>query len=88
MPVIYLDKHRHLTKEQKEMAMTLLSNEINDVMADLEIMEEAFGKTFLFGELDLRVAAVAYVDQKLKRNPDGSVDEKLLERVYRWYFPE
>ena len=40
MPVIYLDKHRHLTEEQKKMAEIALSNEINDVMADLEIMEE------------------------------------------------
>ena len=88
MPVIYLDKHRHLTKEQKEMASTLLSNEINDVMADLEIMDEALSRTAVFGELNLREIALKYLGQKVKQNQDGTVDEKVLERVYRWYFPE
>ena len=75
MPVIYLDKHRHLTEKQKKMAEVALSNEINDVMANLEIMEEEMDRTSVLG-------------QKVKRNPDGSVDEKVLQHVYRWYFTE
>ena len=88
MPVIYLDKHRRLTKEQKEMASILLSNEINDVMADLEIIDEVLDKTFLFGDLELKDLVLDYMSRQLNRNPDGTVDEKVLERVYRWYFPE
>jgi len=88
MPVIYLDKHRHLTKEQKKMAEVALSNEINDVMANLEIMEEEMDRTSVFGELNLREIALKYLGQKVKRNPDGSVDEKVLQHVYRWYFTE
>ena len=88
MPVIYLDKHRHLTEEQKNMAEVILSNEINDVMADLELMENQLDKTAVFGELNLREIALKYLGQKVKRNPDGSVDEKVLQHVYRWYFSE
>ena len=88
MSVIYLDKHRRLTEEQKKMAEVILSNEINDVMADLEIMEEQLDRTAVFGELNLREIALKYLGQKVKRNPDGGVDEKTLQEVYRWYFPE
>jgi phage gp29-like protein len=88
MPVIYLDEHRRLTEEQKKMAEVLLSNEINDVMADLEIMEEQLDKTAVFGELSLREIALKYLKQKVKQNPDGSVDEKVLQHVYKWYFPQ
>ncbi len=88
MPVIYLDKHRRLTEEQKKMAETVLNNEINDVMANLEIIEEEMDRTLLFSELKLRETAVKYLSQKLKRNPDGSIDEKVLQEAYRWYFPE
>ena len=49
MPVIYLDKHRHLTEKQKKMAEVALSNEINDVMANLEILEEEMDRTSVFG---------------------------------------
>lgn len=79
MPVIYLNERRHLTKEQKEMAKVALENEINEIMADLEIMEE---------ELDLRGIASEYLKQRVKKNTDGSYDEELLKRVYRWYFQE
>ena len=88
MPVIYLDKHRRLTEEQKKMAEVLLSNEINDVMADLEIMEEQLDKTAAFHGLTLRNVALSYLKQRVKSDPDGKVDEKTLQEVYRWYFPE
>lgn len=88
MPVIYLNEHRHLTKEQKDMARVALENEVNEVMADLQIMEEELYKTFLFGELSLRKAALDFLKQRIKQNPDGTYDEELLKRVYKWYFPE
>ena len=88
MAVIYLKDHRSLTKEQKQMAETALSNEINDVMADLEIIEEELGRTAIFGELHLRAIAADYLNRKLKCTTDGSYDEKVLQEVYRWYFPE
>ena len=88
MAVIFLKDRRPLMKEQKKMAETVLNNEINDVMANIEIIEDELDRTFLFGELSLREAALKYLSQKLKRNPDGSIDEKVLQEVYRWYFPE
>ena len=88
MPVIYLSDHRPLTEEQKKMAEVILSNEINDVMANLEIMEDELDKTFLFRELDLRALALGYLNQKLKRNANGDADEKTLQEVHRWYFSE
>ena len=65
MPVIYLDKHRHLTEKQKKMAEVALSNEINDVMANLEILEEEMDRTSVFGELNLREVALKYLGQKV-----------------------
>ena len=84
MPVIYLNERRHLTKEQKEMAKVALENEINEIMADLEILD----KTAMFGELDLRGIASEYLKQRVKKNTDGCYDEELLKRIYRWYFQE
>ena len=88
MAVIYLNRRRKLTEEQKRVATSLLRNEINDVMADLEILEEELDKTFLFSELDLRKQALEYLGRKVKQNPDGSYDEELLKRVYEYYFGE
>ena len=88
MAVIYLNRRRKLTEEQKRVATSLLHNEINDVMADLEIMEEELDKTFLFGEMSLRELAEGYIEERLKMNPDGSYDEELLKRVYDHYFGE
>lgn len=85
MPVIYLDKHRYLTKEQKKMAEAVLNSEINDVMDNIEIFEDALARTFLFGELHLREQALDYMKRRLKRNPDGSFDDELLIRVYKYY---
>ena len=85
MPVIYLDKHRYLTKEQKKMAEAALNSEINDVMDNIEIFEDALARTFLFGELHLREQALDYMKRRLKRNPDGSFDDELLIRVYKYY---
>ena len=86
MAVIYLNRRRKLTEEQKRVATSLLRNEINDVMADLEIMEDELDKTFLFGELSLRELAESFIEERLKLNPDGSYDEELLKRVYEHYF--
>lgn len=88
MPIIYLSDHRPLTEEQKKMAEVTLSNEINDVMANLEIMEDELDRTFLFREFDLRALALGYMNQKLKRNADGNVDEKVLQQVYNWYYSD
>ena len=88
MSVIYLDERRRLTEEQKELAKLALENEINEVMSDLEVMEEELDKTVMFGEMNLRGIALEYLKQRLQRNSDGSYDEELLKRVYRWYFPE
>jgi hypothetical protein len=88
MAVIFLKDRRPLTKEQKKMAETVLNNEINDVMANVEIIEEELDRTFAFQGLTLRDVVLRYLKQRVKRNPDGSIDEKVLQEVYRWYFPE
>ena len=54
MAVIYLNRRKKLTEEQKRVATSLLHNEINDVMADLEIMEEGRPFTGLQHSLPLR----------------------------------
>ena len=88
MSVIYLSDHRPLTEKQKVTAEVMLSNEINEVMADLEILEEELDKTSMFRGLSLRNAALSYLNQKVKHDQNGNVDEKTLQEVYRWYFSE
>ena len=88
MAVIYLNRRRKLTEEQKKAATVLLSNEVNEVMANLEILEDELDKTFLFSELDLKKQALEHLGRKVKQNPDGSYDEELLKRVYEYYFGE
>ena len=85
MPVIYLDKHRYLTKEQKKKAEAALNNEINDVMDNMEIFEDARDSPFMFCALHIREQALDYMKRRLKRNPDGSFDDELLIRVYKYY---
>ena len=88
MAVIYLNRRRKLTEEQKKAATVLLANEINDVMANLEILEDELDRTFLFSELDLRKQVLEHLGRKVKQNSDGSYDEELLKRVYEYYFGE
>ena len=87
MPVIYLDKHRHLSKEQEQMATVLASNEINDVLADFEIIEEALSKTYLFKDFPIRELAIKHLSN-FKQNEDNSnFSKEVLAEVYRHYFP-
>ena len=65
-----------------------LNNEINDVMDNMEIFEDALNLTFLFGEQHLKELALDYMKRGLKRNPDDSFDDELLKRVYNYYFGE
>jgi len=87
MPVIYLEKHRKLTEEKKKLALLALQNEINDVEASLEMMEEELQRTMVFSKLDLVGFLREYV-AKLPRNRDGSYSEEFLKKVYESYFGE
>lgn len=88
MPVIYLNDHRKLTEEQRRIAVIAAENEINDVMADMEIMDEQLQRTVLFRELSLMEVCINYINN-LKMNKDGTcVDDELLKRVCEQYFPE
>ena len=86
MPVIYLDKRRRLTEEQKKMAEVALSNEINDVMADLEIMEEELDRTFLFKGLSLRECALRHLQMYPRSKDEISFNDEVLKDAYRYYF--
>lgn len=88
MAALNLNERSYLTEEQKEMATTLLTNEINDTMVSIDIITEELEKTSMFRELDLRVIAADYINKRLRCNPDGSYDEELLQYVYSWYFPK
>ena len=89
MAVIYLNRRRKLTEEQKRLATVALSNEINDVMADLEILEEELDKTVLFSGMDLRKMAIGYLGEQFNLDPDDDdINEELLKRVYDHYFRE
>lgn len=88
MPVIYLDKYRHLTKEQKEMATILASNEINDAMADLEILEEELSKTYLFKDFLVRELAVKHLSNFKQNEDNTSFSKEVLAEIYRHYFPD
>ena len=77
---------RHLTEEQREMAIATLNNEIKDVMASIDIISEELDRTAMFKDLNIRNIAADYINQRLKFNPDGSYDEKLLQHVFEWYY--
>ena len=81
-------KTPRLSDKDKKAAEVILSNEINDVMADLEILEEELSGTYLFKGLGLRQCALRYL-QKYPRNKDGtSFREDILEDVFKYYFGE
>ena len=79
---------KHLTEEQREMAIATLNNEIKDVMVSIDIISEELDRTAMFKDLNMRNIAADYINQRLKFNPDGSYDEKLLQYVFEWYFPQ
>jgi hypothetical protein len=88
MPVIYLNERRRLTEEQKQMATVLAANEINNIMADLEILEEELDKTYLFQRLTLRDHALKYL-RKYPTTHDGkSFSDEVLEEIFKYYFSE
>jgi len=88
MPVIYLDERRRLTEEQKQMATILASNEINDVMADLEILEEELSKTCLFKDFPVRELALKHLSKFEQNEEHTSFSKEVLAEVYKHYFAE
>ncbi len=77
-----------LSDKEKKAAEVIASNEINDVMADLEILEEELDRTFLFKGMSLREYALRYL-RKYPRNREGtSFDEDTLEEIFKYYFGE
>ena len=87
MPVIYLNERRRLTEEQKQMATVLAANEINDVMADLEILEEELSKTYLFKDFPARELAVKHLSNYKQNEENSSFSKEVLAEIYRYYFP-
>ena len=85
MAIIHFDKRMHLTEEQKEMASSALNNEIHEVMADLEILEDELEKTAMFGELNFKNVAIDHINQ-LFYDSEGNINEEVLQRVYKYYF--
>ena len=79
-------KAPRLSDKDRKAAEVILSNEINDVMADLEILEEELDNTYLFKGMTLREHALRYL-QKYPKNKDGtSFREDILEDVFKYYF--
>lgn len=81
-------KPLRLSDKDRQAAEVVASNEINDVMADLEILEEELSRTYLFQGLTLRDYALRHL-QKYPRNKDGtSFNDKVLEEIFKYYFGE
>jgi len=81
-------KPPRLSEKDKKAAEVIAGNEINDVMADLEILEEELDRTYLFKGLTLREYALRYL-QKYPRNKDGtSFSNEILEEIFKYYFGE
>jgi len=75
------------TAEQLKMAEILAANEINDTLADLEIIEEALANTYLFKDFKIRELAIKHLAE-FKQNPENtSFSKEVLSEVYRHYFP-
>lgn len=81
-------KPPRLSEKEKKAAEVIASNEINDVMADLEILEEELDRTYLFKGMTLRDHALRYL-QKYPRNKEGtSLRDDTLEEIFKYYFGE
>ena len=87
MPIIYLNERRRLTEEQKQMATILASNEINDTLADLEIIEEALANTYLFKNFKIRELAIKHLSNYEQNEDNTSFSKEVLAEIYRHYFP-
>ena len=75
-----------LTEKEMRAAEVMASNEINEVMADLEIVEEQLDQTYLFKGLPLQRYAIQHLQDK-PRNKDGTnFSEEVLTDLYRYYF--
>lgn len=86
--MIKIMKPPSLSDKDRKAAEVIASNEINDVMADLEILEEELDRTFLFKGLTLRDYALRHL-RKYPRNNDGtSLSDETLEEIFKYYFGE
>ena len=76
-----------LPESELKFAETMAATEINEIMADIEIIEEQFENTFLFKDFKIKDLAIRHL-QKFKKNKDGtSFDDSVLTDIYKFYFP-
>ena len=75
-----------LTDKDKKAAEVIASNEINDVMADLEILEEELDRTYLFKGMMLREHALRYLQKHPKNKAGDSFSDEVLEEIFKYYF--
>jgi hypothetical protein len=76
-----------LPESELKFAETMAATEINEIMADIEIIEEQFENTFLFKDFKIKDLAIQHL-QKFKKNKDGtSFDDSVLTDIYKFYFP-
>ena len=75
------------TAEQLKMAEVLAANEINDTLADLEIIEEALSNTYLFKNFPVRELAIKHLSNFKQNEENTSFSKEVLTEVYRHYFP-
>lgn len=75
------------TAEQLKMAEVLAANEINDTLADLEIIEEALSNTYLFKNFPIRELAIKHLSSYKQNEENTSFSKEVLAEVYRHYFP-
>lgn len=75
-----------LSHKDRKAAEVVASNEINDVMADLEIVEEELDRTFLFKGMSLRQCALQHLRQYPRNKSGTSFDDKTLEDIFNYYF--
>lgn len=75
------------TAEQLKMAEVLAANEINDTLADLEIIEEALSNTYLFKDFKIRELAIKHLSEFPQDDTRTSFSKEVLSKVYHHYFP-
>lgn len=79
-------KDTRLSEESMKAAETLASNEINEIMADLEIMQDQLDQTYLFQGMNLKEYAIQHLKQ-IPRNKDcSSFSDEVLAGIHRYYF--
>ena len=79
--------NKPLQESELKFAETMAATEINEIMADIEIIEEQFENTYLFKDFKIKDLAVEHLHKFSKNKDKNNFSDKVLMDIYKFYFP-